>query len=127
CPILWVQLNPNHRDDRDHGEKREGREDVSALQSRMEAMAGEFGGTAGVAALNLTTGEEVAVNEGASFPTASMIKILVLFELVRQCAKGQAQMWERVTLRNADKTLGSGLLLDVDEGANLTLRDLAVL
>jgi beta-lactamase class A len=56
-----------------------------------------------------------------------MIKILVLFELVRQCAKGQAQMWERVTLRNADKTLGSGMLIDLDEGANLTLRDLAVL
>src|SRR4051794_26132466 len=97
------------------------------LQTRIAAMVSDFPATAGVAARNLTTGEEVAVNDAESFPTASMIKILVLFELERQCAKGQAQMWERVTLRNADKTLGSGLLLDLDEGANLTLRDLAVL
>lgn len=97
------------------------------LQSATQRLCEEFAGTAGVAARNLTTGEEIGVRENTRFPTASMIKILVLFELVRQCAKGQAQMWERVTLRQADKTLGSGLLLDIDEGANLTLRDLAVL
>jgi beta-lactamase class A len=56
-----------------------------------------------------------------------MIKIMVLYELVRQCARGQALMWERITLRKQDKTLGSGLLADFDEGANLTLRDLAVM
>jgi len=98
-----------------------------ALQARVEGMAAAFPGVAGVAAENLATGETVAVNEAVSFPTASMIKILVLFELVRQCAKGQAQLWERVTLRGADKTLGSGLLQDFDEGVTLTLRDLAVL
>jgi len=52
---------------------------------------------------------------------------MILFELVRQCARGQAQWWERVSLRRQDKTLGSGLMLDLDEGASLTLRDLAVL
>lgn len=99
----------------------------TGLQERVGTLCGEFPGTAGVAARNLATGETVACSARVSFPTASMIKILVLFELVRQCAKGQAQMWERVTLRRQDKTLGSGLLLDFDEGANLTLRDLAVM
>jgi beta-lactamase class A len=90
-------------------------------------MASEFQGTAGVAAHNLHTGEEIRVNAATSFPTASMIKILILFELVRQCAKGQAQLWERITLRDEDKTLGSGLLAAFDAGANLTLHDLAVM
>ena len=97
------------------------------LQTQVEQLCAAFVGTAGVAARNLATGAEVRVNDAVSFPTASMIKIPILFELVRQCAQGGAQMWERVTLRKADKTLGSGLLLDFDEGANLTLRDLAVM
>lgn len=100
---------------------------MAALQEDIERLAAGFPGTAGVAARNLSTGEEAAVHDGLSFPTASMIKIMVLFELVRAGARGQAQLWERVTLRRQDKTLGSGLLLDLDEGANLTLRDLAVL
>jgi beta-lactamase class A len=97
------------------------------LQQRLDELCAAFPGTPGIAARNLITGEEVAFNHDASFPTASMIKILVLFELVRACARGQAQMWERVTLRGQDKTLGSGLLVDFDEGCNLTLRDLAVM
>ena len=98
-----------------------------SLQARVEQLCAEFPGIAGVAAGNLATGEEVSVNARVSFPTASMIKIQILFELVRLCARGQAQMWERVTLRREDKTLGSGLLVDLDDGLNLTLRDLAVL
>jgi len=98
-----------------------------SLQARIEALASGFPGSAGVAARHLGTGAEVRVNDTDSFPTASMIKILILFELVRQCAKGQAHLWERVTLRDVDKTLGSGLLSAFDAGANLTLRDLAVM
>jgi len=101
--------------------------DQTSLQSRVEALAAAFPGVAGVAAQNLASGEVVGVNDATSFPTASMIKICVLFELVRQCAKGQAQMSERMTLREANRTRGSGLLVDFDEGASLTLKDLAVL
>jgi beta-lactamase class A len=56
-----------------------------------------------------------------------MIKVLVLYELVRQCDRGAADWLERLTLRREDRTLGSGLLLDFSEGAALTLHDLAVL
>jgi beta-lactamase class A len=99
----------------------------TALQSRIELLCEAFPGVAGVAARHLSTGEVVRVNDAVSFPTASMIKICILFELVRQCAKGQAQFGERMTLREADRTRGSGLLVDFDEGASLTLKDLAVL
>jgi beta-lactamase class A len=99
----------------------------SPLQKNIEDLCQSFPGVAGVAARNLATGERIGVNEDLSFPTASMIKIMVLFELVRACARGQAQMWERMSLQASDRTLGSGLLVDLDEGAGLTLRDLAVL
>jgi len=98
-----------------------------SLQHRIQDLCAGFSGTAGVAARNLTSAESVAVNDAESFPTASMIKIVILFELVRACARGQAQMWERITLRAQDKTIGSGLMADFDEGTSLTLRDLAVM
>src|SRR5438132_242132 len=66
--------------------------DPTPLDEQLSRLCAGFPGTAGVAARNLSTGEEAAVNERVSFPTASMIKILVLFELVRQCVRGQAQM-----------------------------------
>jgi beta-lactamase class A len=56
-----------------------------------------------------------------------MIKIMILFDLVRRCASGEASWSERLTLRASDRTLGSGLLVDFEEGAALTLRDLAVM
>ncbi|MBM3459702.1 MAG: serine hydrolase, partial [Armatimonadetes bacterium] len=100
---------------------------MAVLYTEIKARAEQFPGRAGVAALHLETGEAVEVNADGLFPTASMIKTLILFELVRQCAKGAAQMWERITLRARDRTLGSGLLQDLDEGLSPTLRDLAVL
>ncbi len=98
-----------------------------ALQKQIEKLVAEFPGTAGVAARNLASGEEIRVNADMSFPTASMIKIVILYELIRRCALGQLEMGERLTLRQADRTLGSGLLVDFDAGANLTLRDVAVM
>lgn len=97
------------------------------LREQVEALTAGFPGPAGIAAQHLATGEVVALNEAATFPTASMIKIMILFELVRQCARGRAHWGERIPLRAADRTLGSGLLLDLDEGLRPTLRDLAVL
>jgi beta-lactamase class A len=98
-----------------------------ALQEQIEDLARAFPGTAGVAAHNLATGASHMLNAEEQFPTASMIKTQVLFELIRQDARGQAPLSERITLRAEDKSRGSGLLLDFDPGAVLTLRDAAVL
>jgi beta-lactamase class A len=100
---------------------------MAELQVDIEGLVRGFSGAAGVAARNLATGEAVAVNATTSFPTASMIKILVLYQLLREVERGNAQLWERLTLRAADRTRGSGLLSDCDEGLNPTVRDLAVL
>ncbi|MBI3911389.1 MAG: serine hydrolase [Armatimonadetes bacterium] len=99
---------------------------MSDLATDLAALAEAFSGRAGIAARNLTTGEEAIYNDRERFPTASIIKILILFELFRQHERGSAQLWERVTLRNQDRTQGSGLLVSSDEGLNPTLRDLAV-
>src|SRR4051812_47070494 len=100
---------------------------MSTLTAAINDLLARFRGRAGVAAVNLATGEEAAINDRERFPTASSVKILVLYQLFREVERGNAQLFERVTYRAADRTLGSGLLSDLDPGLNPTLRDLAVL
>jgi len=99
----------------------------ATLREQLQELSDGFSGIAGIAAHHLDSDEDVALNDTAPFPTASSIKIFVLFELVRQHQRDNAHIWERMTLRDVDKTPGSGMLYDFLDGANLTLHDLAVL
>jgi beta-lactamase class A len=101
--------------------------ETSTLQDRIADLCASFPGIAGVSARNLTTGETVGVNDDTSFPAASMIKIVILYELVRRCAGGLDHWDNRLVLRDPDRVRGSGLLVDFDNGAALTMKDLAVL
>jgi beta-lactamase class A len=94
---------------------------------RLTELSDHFSGRLGIAARHLGTGEELAVHADESFPTASSIKIAVLIELYRQAQAGELSLRERQKYTLHDRTLGSGLLSDLDEGLEPTLRDLAVL
>ena len=97
------------------------------LQDRLKRLGEGFSGVAGIAAYNLDADDNVSLNDTKSFPTASSIKIFILYELTRQHQRGNALFWERMTLRDDIKTPGSGMLFDFQPGANLTLHDLAVM
>jgi beta-lactamase class A len=63
----------------------------SALQQKVLAEAQRVGGPnarVGVAALNLVSGERVAIKADESFPSASVMKLPILVELERQIAAG---------------------------------------
>jgi beta-lactamase class A len=83
-----------------------------------------FDGIVGLAARNLETGEEIAVNADARFPTASAIKTAVMLEAWHQAADGILPLDRRVTLREADKVGGSGVLNGLADGLELEVRDL---
>jgi beta-lactamase class A len=83
-----------------------------------------FDGVVGLAARNLETGEEIAVNADARFPTASTIKTAVMLEAWHQAAGGMLSLDQRLTLRDADKVGGSGVLNGLSDGLELRVRDL---
>jgi beta-lactamase class A len=78
----------------------------------------------GVAAINLRTGETIAVDADTRFPTASTIKTAVMIEAWHQAAEGRLPMDSRIALRNADKVGGSGVLRGLGEGLSLSVADL---
>ncbi len=98
------------------------------LQRDLEKTAAEFDGAMGIAVKDLTSGETFFVNADTVFPQASSIKIPILLELLRQDQSGGLKLDERIELKRAMMTGGSGVLLRFGDGTSaLSLRDIATL
>lgn len=96
----------------------------SPMQQQIERLTREFEGEVGVFAMNLATREEIAVNADARFPTASTIKTAVMLEAYHQAAEGALSLDAPVTIADADKVGGSGILNGLTAGTTLKVRDL---
>jgi beta-lactamase class A len=101
--------------------------DVAAIEARIAAIAGGIDGVLGVYARALRSGVEVGYNADTVFPTASVMKIPILYELYRQVEAGQVELGRRITLGEDDLVPGSGVLQDLAPGLNPTIKDLATL
>lgn len=86
-----------------------------------------FSGTLGVAAINLTTGERFEHQAGLSFYPASTIKLPLLYEVFRGAAEGRWNLSDPLTLTPENTVEGSGVLLDLTPGLQLSVRDVATL
>jgi len=93
---------------------------------RIAAVAGELGGTVGVAARNLASQAGVFVNADVCFPMASCFKVPVMVEVMRQVDAGTLRLDDRLTLCEADKSPGS-TLIHCHEGLRPSVRDLLYL
>jgi len=97
------------------------------MRADLRRIADETRGVVGAQVIDLATGERIGVNDTLVFPQGSAIKIPLLIELFRQDAAGQLPMTTRVPIRKADRTGGSGLLLNLGDGTSeLSLGDLAM-
>jgi beta-lactamase class A len=100
----------------------------SKLSAEIEKIANNLDGIMGVSIKDLTSGEEISVNEKLTFPTGSSIKIPILIELHNQVAEGKFKLSDQRWIEQQDKVGGSGVLLHFsDHASQLTLNDLAVL
>ncbi len=97
------------------------------VERALDAIVIQADGEVALAAMNLTTREEVARTAERSMPTASVFKLPLLVEVFRQAATGALNLDDRVTLRTDDVVTGSGILRDFGPGLQPTLRDLAMM
>ena len=84
-------------------------------------------GLLGVGFKDLLTGEEIYLNGDTAFPTASVFKIFVLCELFRREQEGTFSFDEQHTLLNCEKSIGSGILEQAEEGTVYSMMDYAML
>ncbi len=90
-------------------------------------LAAGFSGTLGVWAQSLGTGETIEWNAHEVFPSASAIKLPILYEVFRQACEGRIRLTDTLTVGADDVVPGSGILKDLTPGGALSVRDLAVL
>lgn len=105
------------------GPARQLRDRVAAT---LEQTAGSFDGVAGFAILDLTTGERFDRLATQVFPTASTIKIAILYELLRQADEKRVVLDDPRPLAAAHRVGGSGILNELTAPV-LSLRDFAIL
>ena len=99
----------------------------SALQERLKQLAATFPGKVGLYVRNVETGATVAINADETYPMASTYKVAIMTEVFRQVDAGKISLDERVTLKQSDLRLGSGLFMYFKPGIAPTIHDLLLL
>lgn len=98
-----------------------------ALAAQIARIAQAFSGTLGVTALNLTTGDAFHYQSDLSFYPASTIKLPLLYEVFRGAEEGRWRLDDQLTLTTANMVAGSGVLVDLTPGLQMSIRDVATL
>jgi beta-lactamase class A len=97
------------------------------LASRVDVLIAPFQGTVMLYAKNLRTGRDFARGADTKVRTASTIKLPILCALESMVASGKVRWDERIVLKADDKVTGSGVLGNLADGTDLTMRNLAIL
>jgi len=120
CVLLWVYFACAQDESRAVLRRK--------LAAEIEKIAGSHDGVMGVAIKDLTTGEEILINDQLTFPTGSSIKIPILIELHKQAAEGKYKLTDQRWVERQDKAPGSGVIVNFgDHTSQLSLSDLATL
>lgn len=97
-------------------------------QRELERIVGSVAGSVGVAAWPAGQPQRaLGVNMDELYPTASTLKIPLLYSLFQMVDAGEVDLGRRVRIEAHHRVPGSGVLQDLDPGLEPTIRDLAIL
>jgi beta-lactamase class A len=96
------------------------------FEKRVQEIAARVDGVVGYSIVDLTSGERIGRLESATFPTASAIKLAIVYELFKQAEEQKIRLTDMVTLERAQAVGGTGVLVEMGT-PTLSLRDYAVL
>jgi len=96
------------------------------FERRVQDITARLDGVAGYVFVDLTSGERIAHLERETFPTASTIKLAIVYELFKQASEGRIKLDETLTLDRSKAVGGAGVLVEMGT-PTLSIRDYAVL
>jgi beta-lactamase class A len=96
------------------------------FERRIQDIAARVDGVVGYLIVDQASGLRVAHLERESFPTASTIKLAIVYELFKQVEEGKLRLEETMTLERAKAVGGSGILHELGT-PTLSIRDYATL
>lgn len=96
------------------------------LERELKKRVEEFPGVIGVGLKDITTGEEIFINDDELFPIASSVKIPILIEFFRKAEEGEIDIKQSLTFQENHRVGGSGVLKEIGAGTlTMTLLDYA--
>lgn len=95
----------------------------AALTAKLQARIHGFHGDVSFYAHDLATGQTVAIDADQTVPTASVIKLGILYEALQQIRAGRVHFNDPLTVTRADQVPGSGVLLFFDTPLRITFKD----
>ncbi|HEX3646561.1 MAG TPA: serine hydrolase [Vicinamibacterales bacterium] len=98
----------------------------ASFEQRVREIAARVDGVVGYAIVDLTTGERLGHLEHETFPTASAIKLAIVYELFKQVEEQRIDLDDKMTLDRRQAVGGAGVLVEMGT-PTLSIRDYAVL
>jgi beta-lactamase class A len=96
------------------------------FERRIQDIASHVDGVVGYLIVDQSSGSRVAHLERETFPTASTIKLAIVYELFKLVEEGKLRLEETMTLERAKAVGGSGILYELGT-PTLSIRDYATL
>jgi beta-lactamase class A len=93
---------------------------------RLHELARSVDGVVGYAVVDITSGDRFEHLESTVFPTASTIKLAIVYELFKQVHEGRVRLDQSIVLDRAKAVGGSGVLNELGT-PTLSVRDYATL
>jgi beta-lactamase class A len=100
---------------------------IARLEANIQRVIRSVNATWGIYIKCLETGEEIAINADQQMDTMSVIKLPLMAEAFRQIEEGKFALSDRITLTDAAKRPGTGVIRSMDAGVQLTVKDLLTL
>src|SRR3954447_9456769 len=98
----------------------------SKFEQRLKDISSKVDGVVGYEIVDLTSGDRFAHLERETFPTASTIKLTLVYELFKQAEEGRIRLDETLALDRSKAVGGTGVLVEMGTPV-LSIRDYAVL
>ncbi|MCE5284449.1 MAG: class A beta-lactamase-related serine hydrolase [Pelosinus sp.] len=100
---------------------------MNKLQEKLEREFSRYQCRWGIVIKNYATGEKLTINPDMPFPSASMIKVPILYEVMRQTAAGSLSLDEMLPVTKDVRVDGAGILFELRPDIQMTIRELATL
>lgn len=94
------------------------------LESEIRKKCDDFEGEAGVIIKDLKKGWQININQDKLFPSASLVKIPIMFACFYAVNEGKISLGETLKLNASDRVLGSGDLKAAGVGVEFTVEKL---
>jgi len=100
---------------------------MEVLHQKIKNILASYTGRWGIVIINQSTGEKLAINPDMVFPAASMIKVPIMYEIMKQAGMGIIDLDASLVVTHDVRVGGAGILQELRPDITMTVRELVTL